>query len=205
MHTRSPFAAGLPIAAACALLLAGCFGSTPPSHFYVLAPLPGAAPAGSTPYAGALVVGPVTLPPEIDRPQLVTQLGTYERQVHELSRWAAPLSEHVARVLAEDLSARLQSNRVSIAPVKGISGYDRRVGVDIAVFDVVPGGDCILTARWIVYDVQGKVLLAQQTTVRAPTEGKDPEQLVRAMSRSLAGLADTIAEAVRTLKGSAGG
>jgi hypothetical protein len=49
------------------------------------------------------------------------------------------------------------------------------------------------------------VLLAQQTTVRAPTEGKDPEQLVRAMSRSLAGLADTIAEAVRTLKGSAGG
>jgi hypothetical protein len=176
-----------------ALLLAGCVGSSPPSRFYLLTPLPGPEVSpDATPHV-TLVVGPVSLPPEIDRPQLVTRVGSYERRVHETARWAAPLHENVARVLAENLASRLGTPLVSTVPVKAGGAFDRRVAVDILAFDAVPGGECVLTARWTVSDRQGNVGAERRSSVRAPTAAGRPEDIVGAMSRNLADLADEIA------------
>jgi hypothetical protein len=198
MSTRprsAPRRAGAPLALGLALLLAGpgCIGSTPPSRFFVLTPRPGPAVGSDAAADGVLIVGPVTLPPEIDRPQLVTRIGEHERHVHETARWAAPLDEAVARVLAEDLASRLGTTRVGTVPVRSGAAFDRRVAVDILVFEAVAGGDSVLTAR----DVQGNARAEGRATVRAATGSDRPEDIVDAMSRNLADLADEIAAFLR--------
>ncbi|MHC5210281.1 MAG: PqiC family protein [Planctomycetota bacterium] len=207
MSMRSTIASLLPAALAGTLLLGACIGvgNSPPTRFFALSVVE---PSDNLPDAssgGLLVVGPVTLPPELDRPQLVTRLGPHERKVHETARWAAPLGEHVARVLAEDLYARLKPRRVAVGPVKAGTDYDRRVALDIVAFDVVPGGDCELSVRWTVHDSGGKLLTAIHTSVQSVTEGERPEDIVAAMSGSLAALADAIAAALALLGDPAGG
>jgi hypothetical protein len=205
MRARSPIVPILPAALACALLLGACFGSSPPSRFYVLSSVPGKAAVPDAPAGGMLVVGPVTLPPEIDRPQLVTRLSPYERRVNETARWAAPLDEHVARVVAENLSARLSARRVAVAPTPSGTVYERRVAIDIVAFDAVPGGKCTLSARWTLFDSGGKVLSSLHTTVDSATDGADPQDIVAAMSGCLATLCDAIALAVATVVEPTGG
>jgi uncharacterized lipoprotein YmbA len=189
----------VPAALGILLLLAGagCIGSTPPSRFFVLTPRPGPALGSDAAAGGVLVVGPVTLPPEIDRPQLVTRIGEHERHVHETARWAAPLDQAVARVLAEDLASRLGTTRVGTVPVRSGTSFDQRVAVDILVFDAVAGGDSVLTARWTAYDAHGNARGESRGTVRAAIGSSRPEDIVDAMSRNLADLADEIAAFLR--------
>jgi len=57
-------------------VLSGCFGSTPPTHFYLVPPLTSgdtASPASAGQRDLTLAVGPVTVPPYLDRPQIVTR------------------------------------------------------------------------------------------------------------------------------------
>ena len=53
----------------------------------------------------------------------------------------------------------------------------------------VSGGDCELSVRWTVHDSGGKLLTAIHTSVQSVTEGERPEDIVAAMSGSLAALA----------------
>ena len=58
------------------LVLSGCLGSTPPTHFYLIPPLTSgdtASPASAGQREVTLAVGPVTVPPYLDRPQIVTR------------------------------------------------------------------------------------------------------------------------------------
>ena len=74
MH-RLLFSCVLAICGLALLVLSGCFGSTPPTQFYLL-PLPTggdtAPPSSAVQRALTIGVGPVTVPPYLDRPQIVT-------------------------------------------------------------------------------------------------------------------------------------
>lgn len=77
------------VALATCLALTGCADSQP-TRFYTLSPL--AAALGSTPPTllpdVTVGVGPVTLPPYLDRPQLVTRAGGNRVVLAEFDSWA---------------------------------------------------------------------------------------------------------------------
>ena len=104
----------------------GC--STAPSHFYTLdsTAAPGNAPATRI----AVVVGPVTVPETVDRPQFVVQVAPNRVDVDEFNRWAAPLDDGIARAVAGDLAAQLGTPDVATGPFANfnprLSGHDRR-------------------------------------------------------------------------------
>ncbi len=83
--------------------LAGC-GSTPPSHFYKLSASGGGAKNSSN---ISVAVGPVSIPALVDRPQIVISTGPNQVRLEEFDRWASPLQNDIARVIAENLTVLL--------------------------------------------------------------------------------------------------
>jgi uncharacterized protein len=95
--------------------LSGCLGSTPPTHFYLLPPLTSgdtASPASAGQREVTLAVGPVTVPPYLDRPQIVTRTSRAKLTLADFEQWAGPLADTTARVLSEDLALLIPTERV---------------------------------------------------------------------------------------------
>src|SRR4030095_16041077 len=83
------------------LVLSGCLGSTPPTHLYLIPPLSSgdtASPASAGQRDLTLAVGPVTVPPYLDRPQLVTRTSRAKLALAAFEQWAGPLADDIARV-----------------------------------------------------------------------------------------------------------
>src|SRR5262245_63848315 len=98
--------------------LSGCLGRTPPTQFYVLPSPPGgpAAPAGASPRALTVGVGPVTVPPYLDRPQIVTRTSPVKLALADFDHWAGPLADTIARGLVEHLGLLIPTERVVLYP-----------------------------------------------------------------------------------------
>ena len=92
---RRIFLSGLLVAALVAATLVGC-SSSPPVVFYTLTEIPSTTASSKT-VAYEILVGPVTLPETLDRPQLVTRVTDTRVSVLEQQRWAAPLKSEVPR------------------------------------------------------------------------------------------------------------
>ena len=68
----------------------GC-GTTAPSQFYTLDPT--ALSDGAAPVSYPIMVGPVSVPAAVDRPEFVVQAAPNRVEVDEFNRWAAPLND----------------------------------------------------------------------------------------------------------------
>jgi len=182
-------------AAAAITLLAAC--SSPPSNFYTLSPDTTLESAGA-PLSVSVVVGPVTVPDLVDRPQLVTRVSGNEVKLNEFARWGEPLKSGVADVIAADLTRLLGSQRVSVSShmVAGTEAY--RVRVDILQFDSMPGEAVAVDALWTVRVTGRTALLTGRSTIREPVQGADDAALVAAHSRALAAVSRDIAAAIRS-------
>jgi uncharacterized lipoprotein YmbA len=181
------------------LMLGGC-GSTPPTRFYVLSTLTDTSPP--TP-AGkrelTIGVGPVTLPPYLDRPQIVTRASRAKLNLGEFDQWAAALQDGVARVLAENLSLLIPTDRVVLHPWPRQTAIDYQVTVEVIQFDKTMGDEVVLAARWSLAAADGPDLLLRKARYSTPAGGQDYEATVTAMSRTLEALSRDIATALLTI------
>jgi uncharacterized lipoprotein YmbA len=181
------------------LVLSGC--ATPPTRFYVLPALTGAETvalsSGVKPDL-TIGVGPVTLPPYLDRPQIVTRASRAKLELGEFDQWAAPLQDTFTRVLAENLSLLLGTDRILLHPWTRTTDVDYQVIVDVIRFDGGVGGEVVLAVRWSLIGADGKERLMRKSHYQAPTNTRDYEATVTAMSRILADLSRDIAATLQT-------
>jgi len=184
------------VSAALAILDTGC-SSTPPAHFYTLSPT-------STPAASSselsVAVGPVAVPASVDRPQIVVSLGPNSVWLDEFNRWAAPLQDDIARVVAENLVAMLGTPRVARASQPVSAGFSYRAVIAVESFESVPGEAARLDAVWTVSRSADGTTQTGRTTVREQTTEKGYEALAAAHSRAVGKLSRDIADAVSTLE-----
>ena len=181
------------------LVLGGCLG-TPPTRFYLLPTLTDvSAPAATGERALTIGVGPVTLPPSLDRPQIVTRASQAQLHVAEFDQWAASLQDTVARVLAENLSLLLPTARVVRHPWPRTTEIDQQVLLEVTRFDRMMGGEVVLVARWSLLGAAGQELTRRQARFSAPAGGSDYEATVTAMGRTLEALSRNIAATVQSL------
>lgn len=188
---------------AAGLALASCADSQP-TRFYTLAPLQDAPDAAmpATPPELTVGVGPVTLPPYLDRPQLVTRAGTNRVVLADFDSWAEPLDGLFARVLAENLVLRLGTDDVLLLPQRRSMPLDYRVEVDVTRFDVDTSGDAVLDARWWLFGRDGEQLLRSgRSTITQPTQAGDPTASAAALSRALGAMSHEIAQAIAAQAG----
>ncbi|MEO0248991.1 MAG: PqiC family protein [candidate division WOR-3 bacterium] len=184
------------------LVLVGC-GTSPASKFYVLNAVKGQDVSGqvtSGPHALALAVGPVSIPDYLDRPQIVTHTAQHQLTVNEFQRWGGSLSEDIERVVIENLSGLLASDRVLVVSWQRRITGGHRVNIEINRFDAVPGGSVLLKATWALQSHDtSRVFVTQTFMSNQALSGTDYATLVAGMSEALGALSQEIAASVKSI------
>ena len=171
----------------------GC-GTTAPSRFYTLDPT--ALSDGAAPVSYPIMVGPVSVPAAVDRPEFVLQSAPNRVDVDEFNRWAAPLNDAVAQVVAGDLVKLLGTPNVASAPMANfVPAY--RVTIDIQRFDSVPSQAALVEAVWTVHSTAGGETRSGRTVAREAVQGDGFDALAAAHSRALAKMSGDIAGTIR--------
>jgi len=190
------------LGAAVAMALAGC--ASAPMHYYTLIP-PAAEPAAA-PVAAAdqglaglpFELLPVSVPAQVDVPQLVLREGGQRVAMLEGRRWIAPLGSELRGALSADLARQLHSQDVS-----GLPGNQRpllQIKLDLRRFDSQLDGYALIEAGWsvrVLHAAHGGAL-ACSSRVRE-TVGPGYDALVQGHQRALAQLAAQIAGVARAL------
>jgi len=171
-----------------ALLLAGCT-TVPPTRFHTLMPpLEARATAPAvTPAPWRLL--PVTVPAQVDRPQLVLRSADGSLAVLEQERWIAPLADELGGALTDALARRL-------GPASGSDAW--QIAVDVQRFESVPGRLARLEASWSV-GRGGTAPLHCLAALEQPA-GADAASLAEAHRRAVQALGSRIGAAVSALQ-----
>ena len=190
-----------------ALALAAC--ASAPLHYYTLvAPAAEAAgglvaPASDTPVSSGspslpFELLPVSVPAQVDQPQLVVREGGQGVALLGSERWIAPLNDEVRSALSADLARELHSQDVS-----GMPGNDKpllRIKLDLRRFDSQPGSYALIEGVWSVRLLRGQYPAALACTSRInEAVGPGYDALVQGHQRAIGALAAQIAAAARLL------
>ncbi|MDW7773040.1 MAG: PqiC family protein [Desulfobulbaceae bacterium] len=170
------------------VVTAGCT-RTPQVSYYQLSALDaGEKAAGENAIADTVIgIGPIRLPDRLDRPQIVTMLNSNQVQVAETHRWVEPLIETIPRVLRENLSLLLHTERFQLYPWSRAAGVDYQLSVEIIRFEGEEYQAAHLEAIWSIQDREGKILLPpQRSSYQSRISTQDHAGLVSALSRTLA-------------------
>ena len=183
----------------CAVNFVGC-ANTQPTHFYLLQAMgESAAPVTleSTQPAISLGIGPIDFPKYLDRPQIVTRISAHEINLAEFHKWAEPLQENVANVLEENLSALLSTDRIVQYPWRRSNHPDYQLTASIIQFDGTTNQETVLKVRWALIESGSKRILQKKISQFSEVLlGAEYENLVEAMSQTLASFSQEIASAV---------
>jgi uncharacterized protein len=183
------------------LFLCGCSTSKPPNYF-ILHSLQSEAPGAENDLT--IGVGPIKIPEYLDRPQMATRSTPNSLQFAEFDKWAESLEKDLTRVLAENLSILLSTDRVAVFPWPGSMHVTHQVTVDLAKLDYTPDGKILLIAGWSVFGDEGKKLLTmKRSRLTVPVQSTGFEAIAAAQSRAVEDMSREIAAAIRSLPGEA--
>jgi uncharacterized protein len=180
--------------------LIGCAGG-PASKFYLLSPASvGNDEARFTEQGDCihLRIARVTLPEYLNRPDIVTRTTENNLTLSDDDQWAEPLSDTVARVLAENISQHVCTKKISLSPGKASGESDYRVEVEVYRMDGSLGESAVLDVWWTVSKGAGNVLLrSKRSKFSESVKGNTYSAFVQAQSRMLDTFSREIAEAIR--------
>ena len=184
----------------CLTMSGGC-GTTPPTQFYTLTPLPSASESSASVDTSqpdpSVAVSRVKLPQYLDRPQIVTRTSRNTLELAEFHHWPGSLAENVATVLAENLSIMIPTDRVTTLPKKVAIPIDYEVFVDVIHFERNADDMVTLDARWHILDPNGtSVTDSHSSHFNEMVSTESYQQVVAAMNRALDELSKEIASEI---------
>ncbi|MBR0347730.1 MAG: membrane integrity-associated transporter subunit PqiC [Rudaea sp.] len=184
-----------PRLALCALilLLSAC-GASAPTRYHTLLDTPSGAQA-SISAKFFIDVLPVSIPAQVDRPQLVVRDGGGVLPL-EQERWIAPLADEARAALSADLSRELGATDIAGQP-RPVGARVLTIRVDLRRFESVPGAYAAVDAVWSL-NTDGATSSPLVCTASAhESTGQGYDELVRAHRRALANLAGRTASAAQ--------
>jgi hypothetical protein len=142
------------------------------------------------------MVGPVSVPASVDQPDFVVQVASNRVELDEFNRWAAPLSDSIARAVAGDLVVLLGTPDVATSPMANFTpAYS--VTVNVQRFESTRNQGVLLDAVWAVHQTAGGVMRSGRTVTQEAAQGDSYDALAAAHSRALARMSGEIAAAIR--------
>ena len=180
--------------------LLGCASTSTPARFHTLVPSIDSAAATTRVAPGVRVeLLPVTLPAQVDVPQIVVRLPDDSMRALEHERWIAPLADEIRAALALRIDAALAA--APSVPAAAAVGAPWRVALEVQRFDSTLGGAASLQAVWSLQSGDGRALRCQVNDREAVAAG--PAALVAGHRALIERLGDAIGRALRAA--SAGG
>lgn len=202
---RGPFPGPMLLGLAC-ISLTACVHvgqqQLQPWRLFSLSPLPEARQAGVIDSSGlaqpAIWVGPIHLPAYLDQDQIVTRISQNRLTLSESARWAEPLTDNIAHVLAQNLSMLLQTDQVTVHPWPGRQRPTYQVEIEVVSFETDTAGTAHLAARWFLRNVACRQMIAEkEARLTAPAAGNSTEQTVASLSKALGDFSVAIANVIR--------
>jgi len=185
------------------LSVAGCVGNSPVAQFYMLKPLDQvAAIASSSALQGSyVVVGPVSFPKYLDRPHIVTRSANAEIYLSDVHRWAEPVQDNFTRVLADNLSHLLGTEKISIAPSRDRVIADYRITMEVIQFDASRTGEVVLAAYWNIYRKDAVNPVTTRRSEYKLTTSRNPgyAEMVDVLSAAVTQISREIAETINQI------
>ncbi len=171
------------------VLLAGCgFFSRPKNQFYSLDTLP--AEGAKVQIAGApIAIDAIELPPGLDRRGIFIRGADSKVEVRGTHQWTAPLEDMVMHTLAFDLANRLAEGAVILPGQEIPATPARSLSVVFEELSAGPDQVFVLDARWTISEQPG---VTRHERITIPLASMESPQIVAAMNRALATLADRI-------------
>jgi len=189
--------------AALGLVAVGC-ATTPTTRFHTLLPAPVATVSRATPAtpAQAWELAPVTVPVQVDQPQLVVRLADDTLAVLEYDRWIAPLGDEIRAALSQRIALALAASPASAA-APATPGKPWRVAIEVQRFDSAVGRYARLETEWTVRSAD-----SSGTTLRCRSVFEQPvasgvPALAAGHRAAVAQLGDTLAAALKAVAGGA--
>lgn len=175
------------------------------SKFYLLTPSSGGAPTPSAAQGagGDLVIGlgPIKLPPYLDRPEMVTRSAPNRIVLSKEDRWGESLQNGFTSVMARDVAAQAGTSHVVLFPWYNTVHVDLQVATDVYRFETDGQGNAQLSARWTILDSTGKnILYTVQTDLTERYKPDDTTDAVAALSRTVGDLSGQIANMIHQLR-----
>jgi uncharacterized lipoprotein YmbA len=178
------------------LLSVGCALAPPVAdesvHHLLESPLAERAPTAANP---AVAISPPSLPPYLERLELVTRSGDGRLVVHENHLWSEPLDAAITRVVADNLRRLTGSTNIQPAANFITRDYTELVEIRIERFDPSLDGSLVFECTWKLQPIGGGDAAPRPFRVSVPiVEGGGPMSgRVAAMNEALARLSRAIA------------
>ena len=161
------------------LLLAAC--RSEPIQFHTLMPaqLSGSSKSG----AADIRIEGISVPPQVDRPQIVIRQGNSGLAILETQWWAASLVDELRSALVNQLTNSTPQRKLSVR-------------LDVQRFDSIPDQFALLDVKWRLRTTRevNNSLMTCRTTLRSPS-GPTIDDLVIAHQDNVKRLAAVISEA----------
>jgi uncharacterized lipoprotein YmbA len=190
------------IIALVAVVTSGCAALSPrpePTRFLLLAAASTgtAVSANSSPGSLTIGLGPVQLPPYLDRQELVIRTSPNGFNLSDTDRWAEPLADNFRHVLATDLRIQLGTGNIVQYPWFPGTKLDYVVRVQVERFDANIDNTAELIARWEVRIPKNDQLLASRDSQFShPANSRTGDAIAAALSADAADLGQQIGSAI---------
>lgn len=193
-------------------LLLVCFGlscgGSKPAQFYTLstAAVENSKSAEMVGTDITVGVGPIKFPDYLLRPQIAIHTSRNELSYAEFNRWAEPLDENFTRVLTENLSREIPTDKIVHFPWRASSLVQYQVVIEVVQFVQKADNQIHLLARWHVLTHHdgsnteirfGKKSVLSHAAPAMVKEKPDYDAVVAIMSDLVADLSTEIAEGVK--------
>lgn len=159
-----------------------------------------APPRTPTRAAPAIAIARPSLPPYLERSELITRTGDGRLEIHEKDLWSEPLDAGIARVMADNIRRLTGSTNVQPSDSFITRDYSSLVEVRIERFDPEPDGSLLLQCTWKLQPIGGGDADPKSFRTTVPvTGGSDSASgnmsgRIKAMNEALAQLSRTIAK-----------
>ncbi len=144
----------------------------------------------------AVLLGPVAIADYLQREALLQRQADGSLTPAEDGRWAGSLAADLDQQLLRQLAARLDSQRLVLAPAAAGFVPQVRVGLSITRLDSGPLRPAVLEAQWRLSGADGKLLDGRLVRLEEAHNGTLVDQ-VRAQSLVVQQLVKQMAEAVQ--------
>lgn len=156
-----------------------------PARHLLEATVPDRTPTASVP---AVAIARPSLPPYLERSELVTRTGDGRLEIHEKDLWSEPLDSAIARVVADNIRSLTGSTNVQPASSFITRDYTHLVEIRIERFDPEPDGSLFLACTWKAQPVGGGDAAPKSFRTVVPVSTPSPGNLsarVVAMNEAL--------------------
>jgi uncharacterized lipoprotein YmbA len=175
------------------------------SKFYLLTPTadtaaPATGTAQSTTADFTIGLGPIKLPPYLDRPEIVTRAAPNRLELSKEDRWGESVQNGFTIAMNRNLAAQTGAAVIDF-PWYNTVHIDMQVQIDVYRFETDSQGTATLSAKWTILDSTGKTILYKvEAHLTQPSKPGDQTDAAAALSRTIGDLSGQIANMVQQLR-----